>query len=353
MKLNDLRKKIDDLDSKILNLLNRRAKIVLDIAKIKKKNNFAVLSADREASLMRNLKKINQGPLKSEDIDYIFNEILSVSRSLQLKLKVSFLGPLGTFTHLAAVKKFGKKIDLVACQSIGEVFSNVEKEAVEYGVVPIENSIEGVVNHTLDMFLESDLKICSEITMNISHSFLRSSDKDEVKTIYSHPQVLAQCRQWILKYYPSASLVSTASTAKAAEITAKKPSSACIGNRVLADLYDLKVIKTHIEDSSSNMTRFLVISKEDSNKTGRDKSSLLFSVKDKVGVLHDVLNIFKKNKINLTKIESRPSKQKPWQYCFFVDIQGHRNEAKVKKALASLQKETVFLKIMGSYPKEN
>jgi len=353
MSISKIRKSIDHIDGDMLKLLNERAKLVFEIAKIKSKDKLSTFSAEREVTLLKRLKKLNKGPLKSKDIELIFTEILSLSRALQLLLNVAYLGPKGTFTHLASAKKFGKSVNFVPCNSIGEVFHAVEKEDLDYGVVPIENSIEGVVNYTLDMFFESNLKICSEVLLKISHSLLRADPKKKLLRIYSHPQVFPQCRTWLLRHYPNAKLIPTAATAKAAEMVKKDPASACIGNSILARLYDLKEINSNIQDSSSNVTRFLVVSNKDSLASGEDKTSVLFSIKDKVGALHDILNSFKRHSINLTKIESRPSKKKPWEYYFFVDFSGHRSDEGVKKVLKNLEKNCVFLKVLGSYPKES
>ncbi|UCG35169.1 MAG: prephenate dehydratase [Candidatus Omnitrophota bacterium] len=352
MKLKKLREKIDKIDSQILKLLNERAKEVMGVSQLKKVNNLQLYSPEREALILSRLKKINKGPLVNEDVEMIFREVVSVCRSLRAQLKIAYLGPEGTFTHLAAIKKFGKKLKYIPAESIPGVFEKVEKGEVDYGVVPIENSIEGVVNYTLDMFFSSPLKVCAEIVLNISHSLLGTSGK-KIKRIYSNPQVFAQCRKWISQTYPNIELVPTASTAKAAQAAKKDPQGACIGNSVLAGLYGLKVIASSIEDSSSNITRFLVIAKNDSPSSGKDKTSILFSIKDRVGALHDVLFSFKKHRINLTKIESRPSKKKPWDYYFFVDFEGHRESALFKKALKELEKGCIFVKILGSYPKES
>lgn len=351
--LNNLRKKIDLLDNRILDLLNQRAKEVIKISKLKKENNLGIYVPAREASILNRLKKMNKGPLDSEDVGMLFSEMLSVFRSFRSVLTVAYLGPQGTFTHLAAIKKFGKKPGFVPGDSISDVFDKVERGESDYGVVPIENSIEGVVNYTLDMFFSSSLKICSEITMNISHALLVATGVKEIKRIYSNPQVLAQCRTWILRSYPKAELVPTVSTAKAAQQAKSDRNGACIGNKILAGLYGLKIAAFSIEDSSYNITRFLVIARNDSSLSDSGKTSILFSIKDKVGALHDVLYTFKKNGINLTKIESRPSKKKPWDYYFFVDCEGYKSPLFLQKALKELEKMCVFVKVLGSYPKES
>ena len=352
MQLKKLRDEIDKLDKRLLELLNQRAKEVVKVSSLKKKKRVSTYSPEREAKILAHLKKCNKGPLSSQDLEAIYGEILSVCRSLRTTLKVGYLGPKGTFTHLAATKKFGKKPEYIAADSISDVFERVDRQEVDYGVVPIENSIEGVVNYTLDMFLESNLKVCAEITLNISHSLLSKTSLDKIKRIYSNPQVFAQCRHWILTNLAGVELIESSSTAKAAQQAKKDAYGACIGNKILTGIYGLRIIRSSIEDAPHNYTRFLVISKNDGGHSGNDKTSILFAVKDRVGALHDVLASFKKHKINLTKIESRPSKKKAWEYYFFVDFNGHRASANIEKVLKRLEKDCSFVKVLGSYPKE-
>lgn len=354
MELKRLREKIDRIDEKILVFLNQRVEEVIKISKLKKKKKLTVYSPEREASMLNRLKKINKGPLRSEDLENIFREILSVCRSQRTVLEIAYLGPPGTFTHLAAIKKFGKKPKYIPTESISDVFDKVERGEADYGVVPIENSTEGVISYTLDMFFVSTLNISAEMTLNISHALLgRSSNIKNIKRVYSNPQVFAQCRKWISRSLKGVELIPTPSTAKAALRAQKDIYGACIGNKILANLYGLKIISASIEDFPLNFTRFLVIAKEDSSPSGKDKTSILFSIKDRIGALYDVLSSFKSCGINLTKIESRPSKIKPWEYYFFVDIEGHRNSPSVQKALEKLEKECIFVKILGSYPRES
>jgi chorismate mutase/prephenate dehydratase len=300
---------------------------------------------------LRRLSRINKGPLGGEDIRNIFIEILSVSRSQKGQLDIAYLGPEGTFTHLAARKKFGKKCRYLPAEGISDVFYEIEKGKADFGVVPVENSTEGVVNHTLDMFFTSNLNICAEITLNISH-FLLGRLNSKIKRVYSNPQVFSQCRRWLAANLPEAELIPASSTAAAAKKAKSDRWGACIGGKILADLYGLDLISSSIEDLSSNYTRFLIIASCDSAVSGFDKTSLLFSVKDEVGALYDVLSFFRQHNINLTKIESRPSKKKPWEYYFFVDLEGHRKSTRLKKSLEDLSKKCVFVKVLGSYPRE-
>jgi len=353
MRIKDLRRQIDNVDDRILKLLIKRAEIVKKIAELKRKKKLDVFSPEREKEILERIKKAGTSILKETDIELIFKEIFSVFRSLDTNLYVAYLGPEGTFTHLAAVKKFGKKMHYYECESIKDVFDGVEKNNTDFGVVPVENSIEGVVNYTLDMFFDSQLKICSEILLDIHHDLLGNSSLKKIKRVYSHPQVFAQCRNWLSKNLKNVEFVSCVSTAAAALKAKEDIYGACIGSRILASLYHLKILAKNIQDSTFNLTRFLVIAKKDSPPSGKDKTSLLFSVKDKVGALYDALYSFKKYGINLTKIESRPSKRKAWEYYFFVDFEGHRLDKNVEKSLKELEKRCNFVKILGSYPKES
>ncbi|MCF7907969.1 MAG: prephenate dehydratase [Candidatus Omnitrophica bacterium] len=352
MQLKQMRGKIDKIDKRIVELLNQRAQEVIKISLLKKKKKLSLYSPEREASMLESLKKLSQGPLRGEDIENVFREVLSACRSQKANLEIAYLGPQGTFTHLAAIKKFGKRPDYLPVASISDVFDAVDRDQAQYGVVPVENSTEGVINYTLDMFFGSSLNICAEITMNISHALL-AKGSESIKRVYSNPEVFAQCRNWIAASLKDVELVPVSSTAKAAKEAKKDKNGACIGNKILANLYGLRIIASSIQDSSNNYTRFLVIAKNDSPPSGKDKTSILFSTKDKVGALHDILSSFKASGLNLTKIESRPSKKKAWEYYFFVDFQGHKSSALVKKSLKKLEKQCSFVKLLGSYPCEN
>jgi len=352
MDIKSLREKIDKLDNQILKLLNQRIVAVREIAKLKEKAKQEFYAPHREKKIVERLLKKNKGLLPNEALRGIFQEILNASRSIEKKLRVAYLGPEATFTHLAAVKNFGKYAVFTPVKSIADVFLEVEKGRADYGVVPIENSTEGVINHTLDMFVTSELKICSELLLEISHNLLsKAKELREIKRIYSHPQAIAQSRNWIEDNLPNAELVETSSTAKAAEMAEKDAESGAIASRLAASLYDLGIIAEAIEDNVQNFTRFLVIGKSFPAKSGQDKTSILFSVKDRVGALHDMLVPFRENNINLTKIESRPTKLRAWEYIFFVDFVGHIEDENVKRALRQLEKECLLLKILGSYPR--
>ncbi len=350
MNLKNLRKKIDTIDKKITELLNMRAKVTIEIAKQKKKSGVSVYSPDREREVLRSIAIKNQGPLSNDALTAIYREIMSVSLSLEKPLKIAYLGPEATFTHLAALKRFGSQVKYVACNNITDVFTEVEREAADFGVVPIENSIEGAVSHTLDMFADSDLKICAQIILDVQHNLLSKYPKGKIERIYSNPQVFGQCRIWLQENLPNAGKLEVSSTTYAAQIATREKNSACIASLLAAKVYKLKVIASAIEDSPHNITRFLVVGKTYAGQTSHDKTSILFSIKDRVGALHDMLLPFRKYKLNLTKIESRPSKKKAWDYYFFLDLEGHIDNPKVKKALSELENRCKFLKVLGSYP---
>lgn len=352
-KLSGLRNRIDGIDKEIVRLLNKRARVILDIGGIKKSRKKSIYVPNREKEIYAKVTGANKGPLTDENVKAVYREIMSGALSLEKPIKVAYLGPPFTFTHIASMKKFGSSVEYTDCNGIGDVFAEVDRERADYGVVPIENSTEGAVNHTLDMFVESDIKIYSEIYLEISHNLLtRAASLKSIKKIYSNPSVFGQCRMWLETNLPNARLAEVSSTTKAAEIASREKQSACIASILAAGRYGLKVMARSIEDSPHNVTRFLVIGSETALPTGRDKTSIMFSIKDRVGALHDILIPFKKNRINLTKIESRPSKVRAWEYYFFCDMEGHYKDRKVTKALSELEKNCSYLKVLGSYPAE-
>lgn len=348
-----LRKKVDDIDREILKMLNSRVETARKIFEKKKEKGMEIYQPWRHKEVLKKLLKEDRGFLSREQIENVFREIFSVCLASQGPLRISYLGPEGTFTHQAAVKKFGKSTDYINCGNIQEIFHMVSCGEVNLGVVPIENSIEGIVSHTLDMFIDSDLKICAEILMRIHLCLLsRARSIKTLKKVYSHPQVFAQARTWIDEHLQGVSLFPCSSTSSGASLAKKERNAGCIGSKILADIYRLNILRKDIQDHLHNITRFLVISKYDSRPTGEDKTSVLFSIKDRPGALYDSLRPFRKYNINLTKIESRPSRRRPWEYFFFVDFQGHHSDSLVKKALRELERVTFFVKILGSYPWE-
>ncbi|MDD5281698.1 MAG: prephenate dehydratase [Candidatus Omnitrophica bacterium] len=350
MTLDNMRNKIDMLDRRLISLLNLRAEITKKIGKEKINTGKNIYSPEREMQVLRKVACLNKGPLKKGALEAIYREIMSASLALEKLLKVAYLGPQASFSNLAALKRFGSQMNYVACGSIPEVFLEVERGAADYGVVPVENSIEGAVTHTLDMLVDSELKICSQVILNVSHNLLANCVKNKIRKIYSNPQVFGQCRIWLQKNLPNLELADVSSTTRAAELARKEKNSAAIASLLASKVYGLKVIASGIQDSLQNITRFLVVGKNVASRTGCDKTSLLFSIKDHVGALYEMLLPFRKYGVNLTKIESRPSKKKAWEYYFFVDISGHQDDLKIKKALSELERRCTYLKILGSYP---
>ena len=350
--IKDLRHEIDALDDMIMEHLNRRAQIVIEVGKLKsaKKGDFHVPNRERE--IYDRLTAHNPGPFPNEALRSVFREIISASLALEAPMKVAFFGPKATFTHLAAMQQFGLSAELVPQKSIPAVFEDVGKGRAQYGVVPVENSTEGMVSHTLDMFMESDLKINAEVLLEIHHYLLsRTGRFEDIKKIYSHPQPIAQCRDWLAENLPNVPVVDVASTAVAAQIVSEDYTAAAIASELAATMYDLKVVRERIEDQVNNFTRFLVIGKKLAVTSGDDKTSLMFSVKDEVGILYRMLEPFAKRGINLSKIESRPLKKKAWEYIFFLDLMGHINDPVIEEAVQELKLCCQFVKVLGSYPR--
>ncbi len=348
--LKQLRGEIDNIDANIIRALNKRSEIILEIRNVKKKSGKGIYAPEREEEVIRRIKENNRGPISDAALEAIYREVMSSALSLEKSLRIAYLGPEASFTHLAAIKKFGSQLEYMLCNSIADVFGEVEKENADYGVVPVENSIEGAVTHTMDMLIDSDLKICSQAIMNIQHNLLSLYPKNKITKIYSNAQVFGQCRLWLQSNLPGVEMVDVSSTSRAAQIAQQEKNSACIASLFAAAVYKLKIIAKDIEDSPNNVTRFLILGRQSSPLTGKDKTSVVFSIKDKVGALHGMLAPFKKYKINLTKIESRPSKKKTWDYYFFIDLEGHTQEKKVAKALKELEDKAKFFKVLGSYP---
>lgn len=349
--LEKLRKQIDEIDTDMLNLLNKRALIVLDIAHIKRNKNAKFYSPTREREILDRLTALNKGPFPNATLKVIFREILSASLSLEEPLKVTCLGPLATYAHLAAIRHFGSSAEFVPVGTIKDVFDVVESGKVEFGVVPIENSTEGVISYTIDLFMDYDLKVSAEVMLRITHNLLsKSGDKTKIRKIYSFSPPTAQCRRWLASNMPGIPIAEATSSANAAELASLDDDAAAIASELAAEIYNLKFVEKSIEDNKYNLTRFLVISKDFPKKSGKDKTSIMFSIKDKPGALYNILEPFKKSKINLTKIESRPSKRRAWEYIFFVDMEGHIDDKKLRKAIEGMKENCLYLKILGSYP---
>ena len=351
MNLDDLRKKIDVMDSDLVRLLNERTEIVLEIGKVKRSKGEEVYVPAREKEVLERVSKLNEGPLKADSVQAIYREIMSASLALERNVVIAYLGPCATFTHQAARSRFGGSVRYMDCETISDVFSAVEKKRADYGVVPIENSTDGAVTHTLDQFTDTSLKIYAEIYLPISHTLMANIPREQVKRIYSKPEVFGQCRHWLHENMPGVSLVPVSSTARGAEMASREPECAALASTLAAELYGLNVLDRDVQDLGGNTTRFLVIAKSFGKPTGNDKTSVFFAVKHKVGALYDALSAFKKYSINMTKIESRPSKTKAWEYYFFVDVEGHAEDEHVQKSLADLAEHCTLMTVLGSYPK--
>jgi chorismate mutase/prephenate dehydratase len=352
-KLVELRNKIDSLDEQVQQLLNERAKLAQEVAQAKNKsadNNF--YRAEREAQVLDAVKRRNQGPLSDEEIARLFREIMSACLALEQVMNIAFLGPEGTFTQAAALKHFGHSVNTLPMASIPDVFREVESANASYGVVPIENSTEGVINHTLDQFMNSNLNICGEVELRIHHHLLSNEETlTDVKFIYSHQQSLAQCRNWLETNMPGIELKSVSSNAEAARRAASEENAAAIAGEMAAEIYQLNKLVSNIEDEPDNTTRFLVIGKRETPPCGSDKTSMLISTHNKSGALHGILAPFVKYGISMTRIESRPSRRGMWDYVFFIDLEGHRKDENVAAAIKELEEEASFVKVLGSYPR--
>jgi len=352
-RLRELRERIDALDEKIQDLVNERARCAQEAAKSKERagsRNF--YSPEREAQVLRRILARNKGPLPDEEIARLFRELMSACLALESPLRIAFLGPEGTFTQEAALKHFGHSVKTVPFRAIDEVFREVESGNAHFGVVPVENSTEGVVNHTLDMFMGSPLKICGEVALRVHHHLLGSgSDRAQAKKVVSHQQSLAQCREWLDANLVDVGQLAVSSNAEAARLASEDPALLAIAGESAAQIYGLNILAANIEDDPDNTTRFLVIGEIETELSGEDKTSLLLSGKNKPGALHALLAPLAQHGINMTRIESRPSRQTVWEYVFFVDIDGHIRDRKVQQALAELEKEAAFVKCLGSYPR--
>ena len=351
MGLDEWRARIDEIDRQLLRLLSQRAELSLEIGRAKRQSGEPVLVPEREQEILDELTRLNSGPLPPGAVRAIWSEILSASRGLQRSFRVAYLGPQGTYTHLVAVRQFGSSAEFVPVRSIPEVFDEVERGRTDVGVVPIENSSEGVVNHTLDGLIDSELLICGEGSLEIHHNLLsRAAELADVKRVFSHPQGLAQCREWLNRNLPDAEVVEMTSTSAAAEQAALDASTAAIASELAGQLYRVPALRERIEDYANNVTRFLAIGRRAAGRTGRDKTSILFSIRDEVGTLHRILEPFASARLSLTKIESRPTRRRPWEYVFFVDFQGHRDDPVTQGVLAAVRERCLFLKVLGSYP---
>ena len=342
------RTEIDQIDDELLKLISRRAQIAQSIGRLKQGN---IYRPEREAQVLRRIKEANPGPLSGETAARLFREIMSACLALEQPLTVAYLGPQGTFTQAAAIKQFGHAAETTDCASIDEVFRRVEAGMASYAVVPVENSTEGAIGRTLDLLLNTPLMICGEVVVRVHHYLLRKGEGMEgITKLYSHAQSFAQCHEWLNKNLPNVARISVASNAEAARLAAAEPNSAAIAGETAAEIYGLTPLARNIEDEPNNTTRFLVLGAHDAGRSGRDKTSLVMAAPNQPGAMHDLLGPFARNGVSMTKLESRPSGAGKWEYVFYVDVEGHQEDAPVAKALSELKNLAPFLKVLGSYP---
>lgn len=352
--LESLRKKIDEIDSLLIDTISERARCAQQVAEVKEdQGDQAYYKPEREAQVLRRVMEKNQGPLGNEEMARLFRQIMSACLALEQPVKVAYLGPEGTFTQEAALKHFGDSAVSVPQSAIDEVFREVLSGSCHYGVVPVENSTEGVISHTLDSFMDSSIKICGEVELRIHQHFMVgiNTDKNNISRVYSHAQSLAQCRQWLNSNFPAIERVAVSSNAEAAKRVQGEWNSAAIAGDMACELYDLEKLHEKIEDNPDNSTRFLIIGREEVPKSGKDRTSVVVSVRNKPGALHDLLEPFQRHGVDMTRLESRPSRNSNWTYVFFIDFEGHIEDQAVSKVLDELNSQVIELKVLGSYPR--
>lgn len=353
-KLKAIRTKIDELDQKIQSLINERASCAQQVAEIKiqagETEHF--YRPEREAQVLRKIEERNEGPLGDKEMARLFREIMSACLALERPLKVAFLGPAGTYNHVACVKHFGSAIEEKPVRNIEEIFRVAESGQVQFGVVPIENSTEGVITHTLDLLINSTMQICGEVDLRIQHNLI-SNEKDlsTIKKVFSHQQSLAQCRQWLDRNLPNVEQYAVCSNAEAVRLSKKEKGTAAIAGKMASEIYEVPILNSEIEDEPDNTTRFIVIGKNAVPPSGEDRTSLLVATHNKPGALHKLLKPLASRNIGMSKIESRPSRRGVWEYVFFIDIEGHKDEPQIAEALTEIEHESAMIRILGSYPK--
>ncbi len=351
MNLNQLRIDIDDVDTQIVALLNKRARLAQQVGEVK--GHALKFSPAREAQVLKNVRAASTGPFTDESLQAVYREIIACCLALEQPMRISYLGPAGTYSEEAARNRFGSVAELVPCPTLDEVLAAAERQKADMAVLPVENSTEGAVNRTLDLLLETKLSIIGELDLSIHHQLLtKAKDLKEITTVAAHPQALAQCHDWLQKHLPHAKQVAMDSNAQAAQTAAEQPQMAAIAGKLAAREYNLPALAENIEDDSSNTTRFLVLSNMGVPATGHDKTSLICSVPNKPGSLGKLITILSDAGVNMTKLASRPSPTGIWDYVFYIDVDGHKDDAPVAKALKNLEAQASFVKVLGSYPKD-
>jgi len=350
MTLDELRRQIDVLDQQLVELLNQRAEIVVQIGRIKSQDGTPVYAPDREKAVLEKVRKANRGPLPDKTIVAIYRELMSGSFALEKPLRIAYLGPQGSYSHLASLGKFGASVEYEAVTDIRGVFEEIAKSHADFGVVPIENSTGGGVIDTLDAMMDTDVKICAEINRSIHHNLMANCPLEQIDRVYSKPEVFSQCQRWLSETGLTGKTIAVASTSKAAEMAKAETGAGAIGSSLAAELYGLKIVCENVEDNPNNVTRFFVLGKTVCKPTGADKTSLMFITADKPGALMDALDAFRSENVNLSFIQSRPSKKRNWEYYFFADAQGHADDEGMQRALSKAAGHCLRLNVLGSYP---
>ena len=346
-----LRAKIDELDQQLIRLLNERAEVVVEVGHIKRAGNTPIYVPDRERRVLEQVRSYNQGPLPNKCIDAIYRELMSGSFALERPLRIGYLGPPGSFSHLAATCKFGQSVEYDKLADIPLIFAAVDRKDCDYGLIPIENSTEGSVAASLDALSDTHAKVCAEVLIAIHHNLMANCDPPDIKKIYSHPQALAQCRGWLSTQFPNVEKVPTASTSRAAEMAANEEGAAAIASSLAAKLHNLHLQFENIEDNPNNTTRFYVIGHQTTKPTGDDKTALMFTTEHKSGALTEVLNVFRDFGLNLTHIDKRPSQRVNWEYTFFVDLLAHQDDPTFQEAITEAKQHCLQLVVLGSFPR--
>ncbi len=346
-----LRNKIDELDAQIVELLNKRADVVVSVGKAKQTDGTAIYAPDREQRVLQRISELNKGPLPPKTLQAIYLELMSGSFALEKPLRIGFLGPEGSYSHMASSRKFGASVDYLPLPDFQAIFNEVARGHCDLGVVPIENSLGGGVIGTMDCFIDSNIHICAEVILEVHHNLLANCKLEDIKLITSKPEIFAQCRNWIATSLGGVDMIPAASSSKAAQMACSESNVAAIGSQLAAELYGLKIVFANIEDNPNNQTRFFVISKTPAKRTGQDKTAILFTTAHKSGALVEALNIFAKHKVNLTNIDTRPSKRQNWEYFFFIDAEGHIEDKNLQDAISELKHICSELHVLGSFPK--
>ena len=350
-KLKPLRDQIDAIDAQLIALLNQRARVAQEVGHVKAESNAPVFRPEREAQVLSRVAERNSGPLASSDLQSIFREVMSACRALEKRITVAYLGPQGTYSEQAVWQQFGQAIEGLPCVSIDEIFRSVEAGTAEFGVVPVENSTEGAINRTLDLLMRTSLSISGEVALPVQHSLMtRTGTMDGITAICAHSQALAQCQAWLNEHYPQLERRAVASNGEAARMATEQVGVAAIAGDMAARRYGLAITHAHIQDDPHNRTRFFVVGTLQPGPSGRDQTSLLLSVPNKSGAVYELLAPLARHGVSMTRFESRPARTGRWEYFFFVDIEGHAQDAKVAQALAELQTQAAFFKLLGSYP---